>query len=895
MAEQIAVLGIEARTKGLSEAVRDLDNLESAGARAERATDGLSNQLSTLRNVLISVGAAATVREIINAADSWGQYASRIRMATDSVEEYEYAQSRMLESANRTFRSIEETRESFIQMSPILRDLGLTLGESVDALDTFSGLLVVNAANAERGARAQAAFSKALQTGRVDSEGWQSILASIPTVVDLIAESTGRTASEIRQLGITGKLAVDDLVTSLVQGNEQILRQVDEMPTTVADALQRLTNQAKEYVGVGNEARGTTESLVSALNLVADNFELIAGAATVAGAAILGRYLGPMVASAAATIRQTLAKRAALKAEIDLASAIRATALIEAKAATTTAQRTVALNVAANAEQRLAVAQAGSLTVATAARGALALLGGHIGAVTLALTAGAAAWSIWGSKAKEATTVNTAAAELRVREIEAEMRELEQRINRTNSEGARQNWIARIGRLNEEARGLRQALRELTGGVNESERANNRLSAYLRERRSVAEQMQDDLSNEKEAFKAATRGVKEGSAEYTQALEAYYRKVEEIRSRYEKKGAAAPEDETQRYVDALRQQLRATEQLTAAETVLRDVQDGRIKLEGQNTLQSVLNIARQIDAATALNRAREQGKALTESMRTPIEVLYAEERRLDDLMKAGVISRETYSRALEKARDAYYQTTEAAKTAREEEERLRGMLDATPSAQLERTRADMILLRDAFLSGADGIETVEQYIEAVQTRLGMLPEEIKTVGDAMDEFAIQAARSIQSTLADALYSIGDDSDDMAKRFGEAVKRMVADAVAADLGRRLFGDMGSTGNVGGWVGSALGWLGGLMSFDGGGYTGSGPRSGGLDGKGGRLALIHPQETIIDHTSPVPSFMGGGNSYNVTVHVPPGSPMETRRAAAAGAREALSLMERSNRFR
>lgn len=37
-----------------------------------------------------------------------------------------------------------------------------------------------------------------------------------------------------------------------------------------------------------------------------------------------------------------------------------------------------------------------------------------------------------------------------------------------------------------------------------------------------------------------------------------------------------------------------------------------------------------------------------------------------------------------------------------------------------------------------------------------------------------------------------------------------------------------------------------SFDGGGYTGSGPRVGGLDGKGGFLAMLHPRETIIDHT-------------------------------------------------
>ena len=39
---------------------------------------------------------------------------------------------------------------------------------------------------------------------------------------------------------------------------------------------------------------------------------------------------------------------------------------------------------------------------------------------------------------------------------------------------------------------------------------------------------------------------------------------------------------------------------------------------------------------------------------------------------------------------------------------------------------------------------------------------------------------------------------------------------------------------------------VPSFEGGGYTGSAPRSGGLDGKGGFMAMLHPRETVIDHT-------------------------------------------------
>lgn len=53
----------------------------------------------------------------------------------------------------------------------------------------------------------------------------------------------------------------------------------------------------------------------------------------------------------------------------------------------------------------------------------------------------------------------------------------------------------------------------------------------------------------------------------------------------------------------------------------------------------------------------------------------------------------------------------------------------------------------------------------------------------------------------------------------------------------------------------------IEFDGGGYTGSGIRAGGLDGKGGFMAMLHPNETVIDHTKG--QGMGGGAVVNFNI--------------------------------
>ncbi|MGB0854242.1 MAG: phage tail tape measure protein [Pikeienuella sp.] len=49
--------------------------------------------------------------------------------------------------------------------------------------------------------------------------------------------------------------------------------------------------------------------------------------------------------------------------------------------------------------------------------------------------------------------------------------------------------------------------------------------------------------------------------------------------------------------------------------------------------------------------------------------------------------------------------------------------------------------------------------------------------------------------------------------------------------------------------------GIPSFSGGGWTGSGSRSGGLDGEGGFLAMMHPRERVIDDTKGGSSEMAG----------------------------------------
>ncbi|WP_165360337.1 phage tail tape measure protein [Achromobacter veterisilvae] len=145
-----------------------------------------------------------------------------------------------------------------------------------------------------------------------------------------------------------------------------------------------------------------------------------------------------------------------------------------------------------------------------------------------------------------------------------------------------------------------------------------------------------------------------------------------------------------------------------------------------------------------------------------------------------------------------------------------------------------------------------------QEHLEALAKVSQDTSEQMSEFAVQAARNIQTSLGDGLYDLlTGNFDNIGARFGEMVLRMASDAAAANLAGALFGDYGKTGQIGGLLGGlaasvlgstisascsyvsagpAMGSWEGLSHFAAGGYTGAG-------GKYDPAGIVHAGEYVI----------------------------------------------------
>lgn len=371
----------------------------------DRAGERALNASGLIKTALAGAIGAAGVGKIIEAADSYGQMSDRIGMATSSVAEYDLVQQRLLDTAKRTYRPLAEAQELYIRTSDSLKSMGYNTSQALDVMDSFSFLLVTNSASADKASSAIDAYSKALQTGKVEADGWQSVLAAMPTVVDTIAKSTGKTAEEIRSLGAQGKLSLDILTKGLQKSAKANGELADGMSVAVRDAVQNLSNAFSVYIGRLNEATDFTGKLGSSIAVLGDNFSTLADIAIFAAITALTMYGVTSANSAAiatysaykdAAGRKTQAAAVLLAAQAEQQKAQTTVFLAqkEAVAARGTAvqtQMSLQLAEARMAESRATTAvSAAQANLGRASSGLVGLLGGPVGVAALAIGAATA-------------------------------------------------------------------------------------------------------------------------------------------------------------------------------------------------------------------------------------------------------------------------------------------------------------------------------------------------------------------------------------------------------------------------------------------------------------------------------------------------------------------------
>ena len=403
-------------------------------ASNNRSIQAMNAQLHSLKSSALSLATAFAggfaITSIINTADDWGQMASRVKMAVNSVEgsidNYQNVQKRLLEISNRNAKSITDSQELYIATASSMRDLGYSTNDTIDFIEAMSNSYTINATSAEKVQSSINIINKAMITGKVSGKQWQDLMASTPNIVTALSNSIGKSEKVIRNLGNSGQISMRQLADAMIKVKDETGKLADNMGNTVKDGFTQISNSFGTLIGELNDSAGITRGIASGLNIIAENIGLVTGAAGVFVSIGLGRYFGRLSNSIIDATKTTLDNSnktySNALAQKHLAEAELQKIAVEKQSIATTKQASIARlqNVASirsamnvrktilaleaqeialtdretQAKTRLAAANRQVSVLARASSGLLGLLGGPVGLAVTALTVGSAFFSM---------------------------------------------------------------------------------------------------------------------------------------------------------------------------------------------------------------------------------------------------------------------------------------------------------------------------------------------------------------------------------------------------------------------------------------------------------------------------------------------------------------------
>ncbi|MET3925933.1 tape measure protein [Devosia sp. 2618] len=241
----------------------------SLSASAKGMESRMVGSFGTVGRAFGVLGIALTTTSIIAMTSAWTDLNSRVSNAAGGIERGNAVMGRLSEMARRTYSSLTQTAEGYLQNQQALSALGYSTQQQLDLVETLNNALVVGAVRGQRAQSVQDAWSKAMASGSLRGENLNTVIQSGGRLSKALADSMGVSVNELRKLGEQGKITTD--VMFGVTSQMEILRdEAGRMPATATDGFGLLKDAVTAFVGKADKAVGSSQALAEALISISD-------------------------------------------------------------------------------------------------------------------------------------------------------------------------------------------------------------------------------------------------------------------------------------------------------------------------------------------------------------------------------------------------------------------------------------------------------------------------------------------------------------------------------------------------------------------------------------------------------------------------------------------------
>lgn len=276
-------------TDGLSRAGRAADELKrkladvnkpppggGGGSNPLAPIEGSANgAILAVKGLVAAFATIQTVRVVADLADQSANLSGRLRLVTNSQEEFNAAYAGLFRIAQSTRQPLEATVGLYTKLAQNLTDTPQAL---LRLTETIGKAVALSGSSAQASEAAIVQLGQGLASGTLRGEELNSVLEQTPALADAIAKGLGITRGELRKYAEQGKITADAIKKALDNQAGAVDAAFAKLPTTIGQSVVLLKNSALQYVGIFDEANGLSAGFSVTIKALADNLGTLVAA-----------------------------------------------------------------------------------------------------------------------------------------------------------------------------------------------------------------------------------------------------------------------------------------------------------------------------------------------------------------------------------------------------------------------------------------------------------------------------------------------------------------------------------------------------------------------------------------------------------------------------------------
>lgn len=261
--------------KETTETASQIEKADGKTVTFSKGVDNAKFAVGALSSALAALGVGLGIRELAQTADSYTNLSTRIQIATREQGNFTEAIAGVHQVALMTNSSLSATADLFTRLNTVGKEMGMTQQQALELTKTVTQAIQIGGGSAQASEAAVTQFIQAMQGGVLRGEEFNSIMENGFGLAEALAKGLGVTTGELRKMAEAGELSAERVVKAIGSQSAQIQELYNQFPTTISNALQKISTSWEILIGKMDQANGASATVADWLSTLADNIYIV--------------------------------------------------------------------------------------------------------------------------------------------------------------------------------------------------------------------------------------------------------------------------------------------------------------------------------------------------------------------------------------------------------------------------------------------------------------------------------------------------------------------------------------------------------------------------------------------------------------------------------------------